>query len=104
MIKKVSINFINNLLINKSNFILCTYYVDSYSNFYAAMLNKNLKKDLIDLYYVEVEEFKRYFNLNNQIFPIFYIFNEGRKIKQFSGFIKYHDLFNEFTQNIVLSL
>ena len=104
MIKKVSINFINNLLSLKSNFILCTYYVDSYSNFYAAMLNKNLKKDVIDLYYVEVDEFKRYFNLENQVFPIFYIFIKGKKIKQFSGFIKYNDLFNEFTQNIVLCL
>ena len=104
MIKKVTKKDIDQFLkINKS-FILCTYYLDSFSNFYAAMMNKYLEKDLIDLYYIEVNEFMDIFHFKNSVFPIFNIFIDGKISKTLCGFIKYNELFNEFTKETVLLL
>ena len=45
MIKNISKNQIEKFLQLNKSFIVCTYYVDSFSNFYAAMMNKYLEKD-----------------------------------------------------------
>ena len=61
---------IENMIKMKKSFILCTYYIDTYSNFYTAMLNKELKKVFIDIFYIGVEDFLKICNLNKRIFPI----------------------------------
>ena len=101
MIKNSSKNQIEKFLQLNKSFIVCTYYVDSFSNFYAAMMNKYLEKDLINLYYLEVNEFMELFPIKNNIFPIFSIITDGKLSKTLCGFIKYHELFNEFTKKVV---
>ena len=57
MIINTNVNKIKTLIKNKKSFIVCTYYIDAYSNLYAANLNYNLNKNKINIYYLNVEEF-----------------------------------------------
>lgn len=102
MVIKSNVEEINKLIRSKRSFILCTYYLDSYSNLYTAMLNKELNKDLIDIYYLEVEDLMRLCNLNKRIFPIFCVYINGKLSWKTCGFISYNELYNEFTKKSVL--
>lgn len=102
MIIKTNINKIKSLINNKNSFILCTYYIDAYSKIYSAKLNLLLKKDLIDVYYLNIEDFMSVCNLNKRIFPIFCIFVKGELLWKKCGFIEYNELFNEYTKKEVL--
>ena len=102
MLIKSNINKINSLIINKKSFIVCTYYLDAYSNLYTANLNKELKNELVDIYYLEVEDFMNVCNLNKRIFPIFCIFVNGKLSWKKCGFIPYTDIINEYTKIRVL--
>lgn len=94
MIINVNKEKINWLIKQKQNFIVCTYYLDSYSTFYTSKLNKELKKEKQDIYYLNVEEFMKLFNLNKRIFPIFCIFINGKLKWKTCGFIKINELNN----------
>ncbi|MBP3504553.1 MAG: hypothetical protein J6K18_05445 [Bacilli bacterium] len=93
---------IENMIKMKRSFILCTYYIDTYSNFYTAMLNKELKKVFIDIFYIGVEDFLKICNLNKRIFPIFCIFADGKIVWKKCGFISFSEISNEFTKKLVL--
>lgn len=102
MIINTNINKINSLINNKKSFILCTYYIDAYSKLYSAKLNSLLNKDLIDVYYLNIEDFMNVCNLNKRIFPIFCIFINGKLLWKKCGFIEYNELFNEYMKKCVL--
>ena len=102
MIKKVSISNINNLLINKQSFIVCTYYIDSFSMFYTSKINKELNKMKLDIYYIEVESFMKLFNLNKRIFPIFCFINKGIVVWITCGFLSFDELMFKVEQKGIL--
>lgn len=102
MIINSNINKIKSFINNKKSFIVCTYYIDAYSKLYSAKLNRELSKDMIDVYYLDIEDFMSVCNLNKRIFPIFCIFIEGKMLWKKCGFIEYNELFNEYTEKSVL--
>lgn len=100
MVINTSCDKIKKLIKDKKSFIVCTYYIDSFSSLYISKLNKELKKDFINIYYLEVEEFMKLFNLSKRIFPIFIMIDKGVLIHKTCGFKNYHELFNNFEKNI----
>lgn len=102
MIKKVSLSNINSLLIAKQSFIVCTYYIDTFSMFYTSKINKELNKLEIDIYYIEVESFMKLFNLNKRIFPIFCFVNKGNIVWKTCGFISFNELMYKIEQKDIL--
>ena len=99
MIIDVTKEKIKQLIKEKQNFIVCTYYIDTYSSFYTSKLNQELKMELQDIYYLEVKEFMSLFNLNKKIFPLFLIFINGKIEWKICGFIKYKEIINKFQKN-----
>ena len=102
MVVNKTLNEIDYMIKMKRSFIICTYYLDTYSNFYTAMLNKELKKALVDIFYLEVEDFLKICSLSKRIFPIFCIFVDGKLVWKKCGFISYTEISNEFTKKSVL--
>ena len=97
MVINKTLNEIDSMIKMKRSFIICTYYLDTYSNFYTAMLNKELKKALD-----KIKDFIKIFSLNKRIFPIFCIFVDGKLVWKKCGFISYTEISNEFTKKTVL--
>ena len=52
MIIKENIERIERLIKNKQSFIVCTFYIDSFSMIYSTKLNKELNKNKIKIYYL----------------------------------------------------
>lgn len=102
MIKKVSLSNINSLLIAKQSFIVCTYYIDTFSMFYTSKINKELNNLKLDIYYIEVESFMKLFNLNKRIFPIFCFVNKGNIVCKTCGFISFNELMYKIEQKDIL--
>lgn len=102
MVLEVTLDKVESLIRNKFSFIICTYYIDSYSKFYTAMLNKELKKNSIDIYYLNVEDFMKRFNLTKRVFPIFCVFINGELSWKTCGFIEYNELINKISKKMVL--
>ena len=102
MIINSSKDIINRLILEKQNFIVCTYYIDSFSMLYASKLNQDLKKDSINIYFLEVEEFMKLFELHKRIFPIFCFFVKGELMLKTCGFINYNELIHKISKNTVL--
>lgn len=102
MVINKTLNEIDSMIKMKRSFIICTYYLDTYSNFYTAMLNKELKIALVDIFYLEVEDFLKICSLSKRIFPIFCIFVNGKLVWKKCGFISYTEISNEFAKKSVL--
>ncbi len=98
MIIKIGINDLKNMIKLRRTFFLCTYHIDDFSMIYQAKLKKELKDKSINVYYLSVEEFNKYFFINNKIYPIFILYKEGFVMWKKCGFINSYELFECFTQ------
>ena len=74
--------------------------INDYNEFITEI--KELKKALVDIFYLEVEDFLKICSLSKRIFPIFCIFVDGKLVWKKCGFISYTEISNEFTKKSVL--
>ena len=67
MVINKTLNEIDSMIKMKKSFIICTYYLDTYSNFYTAMLNKELKKAIKEELGLDAKvSLENYFDFNTK--------------------------------------
>ena len=103
MIIKIGINDLRNMIKLRRTFILCTYHIDDFSLIYQAKLKQELKRKLINIYFLSVKDYNEYFQISNKIYPIFILFKEGFIMWKKCGFITSYELFECFTQKNIIT-